>query len=235
LVNNEIGVFQNFKYISYICKKKSIIIHIDSSQCIGKFKLDFSKFKLDLISISSHKNYGPKGVGVLYIRRKSNIYLNILIHGGNNDSFLRSGTLPNHQIIGFCESVFLSYKNTYFNNFKLKNIKYIFFLELLKIDFINLNGDIKYCIPNIFNVSIDYIEGESLIISIKNLSLSTGSACSSNILEASYVLKSLSKKINIINSSIRITIGNYLKITEIYNILFLLNTNIKKLRIFSLI
>jgi len=196
LINNELGIFQNLYYITYICKKKFIILHVDGSQCLGKVILNFFELRIDLMSLSAHKNYGPKGIGLLYIRRKSNIYLNSLFHGGDNDLNLRSGTLPIHQIIGLSESYLLSYLNIFYNNFKFRNYKYIFFLELLKIDFIYLNGDFKYSVSNILNISIDHVEGESLIIAIKNLAISTGSACSSNILESSYVLKNLKKKNN---------------------------------------
>ncbi len=228
-VNNEIGVFQNISFLSKLCKIHKITLHLDCSQSVGKVFLNFENIKLDMVSISSHKIYGPKGVSLLYIRRKSNIYFKPLLHGGGQENNLRSGTVPTSLILGFYESFNLLKKIFFFENLKIRNLRNIFLTELLKIDSLFLNGDIKYRVPQNLNISFNFIEGESLIISVNNIALSTGSACASNTLESSHVLKSL-KNSNFINSSIRFTFGRFNKLTDIYFSLKILSFNIYKLR-----
>ncbi|WP_259292983.1 aminotransferase class V-fold PLP-dependent enzyme [Candidatus Nasuia deltocephalinicola] len=228
-INNEIGVFQNIFFLSQFCKLNKIAIHIDCSQAIGKILFNFENIKIDMASISSHKLYGPKGVSILYIRRKSNIYFKPIFHGGGQENNLRPGTIHTSLIVGFYECVSLIKKLIFFENLKIRNLRNIFLIELLKIDSIYINGDIKYRIPQNLNISFNFIEGESLIISINNISLSTGSACSSNTLESSHVLKFL-KNSNFINSSIRFTFGRFNKLTDIYFSLKFLSFNIYKLR-----
>ncbi len=228
-VNNEIGIFQNIFFLSKFCKLNKITFHLDCSQVAGKLSLNFKNIKIDMVSISSHKLYGPKGISLLYIRRKSNIYFKPIIHGGGQENNLRSGTLPTSLIVGFYESFNLTKKINFFENLKIRNLRNIFLFELLKIDSLYLNGDIKYRIPHNLNISFNFIEGESLIISVNNIALSTGSACASNTLESSHVLKFL-KNSNFINSSIRFTFGRFNKLTDIFFSLKILFFNIHKLR-----
>ncbi len=228
-INNEIGIFQNIFFLSQFCKINKIIIHIDCSQAIGKILFNFENIKIDMASISSHKIYGPKGVSILYIRRKSNIYFKAIFHGGGQENNLRPGTIQTALIVGFCECFNLIKKLIFFENLKIRNLRNIFLIELLKIDSLYINGDIKYRIPQNLNISFNFIEGESLIISINNIALSTGSACSSNTLQSSHVLKLL-KNSDFINSSIRFTFGRFNKLIDIYFSLKFLFFNIYKLR-----
>ncbi|WP_259286022.1 aminotransferase class V-fold PLP-dependent enzyme [Candidatus Nasuia deltocephalinicola] len=228
-VNNEIGIFQNIFFLSQLCKLNKIIIHIDCSQAVGKILFNFETIKIDIASISSHKIYGPKGISILYIRRKSNIYFKPIIHGGGQENNLRSGTIQTSLIVGFYECFNLMKRLIFFENLKIRNLRNIFLIELLKIDSLYINGDMKYRIPQNLNISFNFIEGESLMISINNIALSTGSACSSNNLESSHVLKLL-KNSEFINSSIRFTFGRFNKLTDIYFSLKFLFFNIYKLR-----
>ncbi|WP_259288879.1 aminotransferase class V-fold PLP-dependent enzyme [Candidatus Nasuia deltocephalinicola] len=228
-INNEIGVFQNILFLSRFCKLNKIALHVDCSQAVGKILFNLENIKIDLASISSHKLYGPKGVSILYIRRKSNIYFKPIFHGGGQENNLRPGTVPTSLIVGFFECVNLIKKIIFFENLKIRNLRNIFLIELLKIDSLYINGDIKYRVPQNLNISFNFIEGESLIISINNIALSTGSACASNSLESSHVLKFL-KNSKFINSSIRFTFGRFNKLTDIYFSLKLLFFNIYKLR-----
>ncbi|WP_259286152.1 aminotransferase class V-fold PLP-dependent enzyme [Candidatus Nasuia deltocephalinicola] len=228
-VNNEIGVFQNISFLSEFCKLNKVVLHVDCSQVIGKILFNLQNIKIDFASIASHKSYGPKGVSALYIRRKSSIYFKPILHGGGQENNLRSGTLNTSLIVGFNECVNLIKSLIFFENLKIRNLRNIFLIEILKIDSLYINGDIKYRIPQNLNISFNFIEGESLIISINNIALSTGSACASNTLESSHVLKLL-KNSNFINSSIRFTFGRFNKLTDIYFSLKLLFFNIYKLR-----
>ncbi|WP_259289144.1 aminotransferase class V-fold PLP-dependent enzyme [Candidatus Nasuia deltocephalinicola] len=228
-VNNEIGIFQNIFFLSLFCKLNKIVIHLDCSQAVGKILFNFETIKIDMASISSHKIYGPKGISMLYIRRKSNIYFKPQLHGGGQENNLRSGTIQTSLIVGFYECINLVKKLIFFENLKIRNLRNIFLIELLKIDSLYINGDLKYRVPQNLNISFNFIEGESLIISMNNIALSTGSACSSNTLESSHVLKLL-KNSNFINSSIRFTFGRFNKLTDIYFSLKFLFFNIYKLR-----
>ncbi|QND78571.1 Cysteine desulfurase [Candidatus Nasuia deltocephalinicola] len=231
-VNNELGIIQNINFVSNYCKFKKIILHIDSSQAFGKIFIDLKTLKIDIMSLSSHKLYGPKGCGSVYIRRKSNLYFKNIIHGGGQEKNIRSGTISTFCVIGFSESFSILKKIMFFENLKIKNLKNILFFEIIKIESIYINGDFKYRIPHNLNISFNFIEGESLIISIKNIAVSTGSACSSNILESSYVLKSLNKFIPL-NGSIRFTFGRFNKITDLYFLLKLLFKSVYRLRLIS--
>lgn len=229
-VNNEIGVIQNINYLSFFCKKNKIIFHVDAVQAIGKIKIDLNEIKIDILTLSVHKIYGPKGIGILYIRRKSNLYFIPLIHGGGQEKNLRSGTLFTPQIVGMSEIIYNLKNNMFFDNLKIKNYKNIFIREILKLDSIYINGDLKYRVPHNLNISFNYIEGESLILSLKNIAISTGSACASRNLEPSYVLKYLNRSYNILNSSIRFTFGRFNNLSDFYYLINLLFINIINLR-----
>ncbi|BEH03873.1 cysteine desulfurase [Candidatus Nasuia deltocephalinicola] len=228
-VNNEIGIIQNIFKLSNFCKIKKIFFHLDCSQAISKILINLNLLKIDMLTISAHKIYGPKGISCFYLRRKSNIYFKPIIHGGDQEKKIRPGTLSVPQIIGFGESLSIIKSIFFYENLKIKNFKNIFFYELLKIDSIYLNGDFKYRIPHNLNISFNFIEGESLILSIYNIAISTGSACVSNNLESSYVLKQLNNS-KIINNSLRFVFGRFNILSDIYFILKILFYNIFKLR-----
>ncbi|QCI26981.1 IscS subfamily cysteine desulfurase [Buchnera aphidicola (Thelaxes californica)] len=221
-VNNEIGVIQDIQKISEICKKNHIFFHVDATQSIGKIHIDIQKIHVDLLSFSAHKIYGPKGIGGLYVRRKPRIRLKTLIHGGGHERGLRSGTLPVHQIVGMGKA-FQIIKNIFNEeNKKITQLKNYFWKKLQNIKEIYLNSDPNYCIPHILNVSFNFIEGESLIMAIKDLAVSSGSACTSSSLEPSYVLSSLGIRDDLAHSSIRFSIGRFTTKEEIdyaYNII----------------
>ncbi|WP_343187962.1 IscS subfamily cysteine desulfurase [Buchnera aphidicola (Periphyllus koelreuteriae)] len=231
-VNNEIGIIQNIKKISEICSKKNVFFHTDSTQSIGKLKIDVKKIKLDLISFSAHKIYGPKGIGVLYIRRIPRIRLHPQIHGGGHERGMRSGTLPVHQIVGLSEACKLSRKKITSDFKKIKKLRNLLWNGLSKIKEIHLNSslDTKICVPHILNISFNYIEGESLIMSLKEIGISSGSACTSASLEPSYVLKALGLKDELAHSSIRFSIGRFTTKKDILFTIKLIKKSIKKLR-----
>ncbi|CAL4325495.1 Cysteine desulfurase IscS [Buchnera aphidicola (Thelaxes suberi)] len=229
-VNNEIGVIQDIESISKICVQKNIFFHVDATQSIGKIALDVKKTYINLISFSAHKIYGPKGIGGLYIRKKPKIRLEALIHGGGHERGLRSGTLPVHQIVGMSKAFEIT--KTYFNkhNEQILHLRNHFWNNLKKIEEIYLNSNLKYCVPHILNVSFNYIEGESLIMALKDLAISSGSACTSSSLEPSYVLSALGVKDELAHSSIRFSIGKFTTMKEINYAIVLIQKAVLKLR-----
>jgi len=231
-VNNEIGVIQNIKKISQICLLNKIFFHVDATQSIGKISINLQKTKIDLMSFSAHKIYGPKGIGVLYVRRKPRIRLNPQIHGGGHERGIRSGTLPVHQIVGMSEACKIAKKKQKKEFFRIEKLRNILWKGLSEIEEINLNSnlDTKIGVPHILNVSFNYIEGESLIMSLKEIGISSGSACTSESLEPSYVLKALGLKDELAHSSIRFSIGRFTTIEEIKFTIKLIKKSVKKLR-----
>ncbi|WP_343189453.1 IscS subfamily cysteine desulfurase [Buchnera aphidicola] len=215
-VNNEIGVIQNIKKISKICISKNIFFHVDATQSIGKISLNLKKISIDLLSFSAHKIYGPKGIGALYIKNKRpRIRLISQIHGGGHERGMRSGTLPVHQIVGFGEACKIIKKKRKKEIKKIKKLRNYFWNKIKNIEEVYLNGDLKNISPHILNISFNYIEGESLIMAMKDLAVSSGSACTSSSLEPSYVLKALKIKEELTHSSIRFSFGRFTKKIEI--------------------
>ncbi|NIH16835.1 MAG: IscS subfamily cysteine desulfurase [Buchnera aphidicola (Periphyllus lyropictus)] len=231
-VNNEIGVIQDIKKISKVCISKNIFFHVDATQSVGKISVNIKKLKVDLLSFSAHKIYGPKGIGVLYVKRKPRIRLNPQIHGGGHERGMRSGTLPVHQIIGMSEACKIARKNKKKDFLKIKKLRNTLWKGLSKIKEISLNSNLnlKIGVPHILNISFNYIEGESLIMSLKNIGISSGSACTSESLEPSYVLKALGLKDELAHSSIRFSIGKFTSIKEINFTIKLIKKSVKKLR-----
>ncbi|BFI91092.1 cysteine desulfurase [Enterobacterales bacterium endosymbiont of Anomoneura mori] len=229
-VNNEIGVIQNINEIGKICKKKKIFLHIDATQSFGKINIDVKKNNIDLMSFSAHKIYGPKGIGILYINNKPKIHITPQIHGGGHEKGLRSGTLAVHQIVGIGEACKIIIKEMKNDNYLYHILKSRFWNGIKKIEEIYLNGDFNNSVPNIINISFNYIEGESLIMSLKNIAVSSGSACTSSSLEPSYVLLSLGINEQLAHSSIRFSFGRFSKIEEIDYSINIINKSIKKLR-----
>ncbi|AZP36343.1 Cysteine desulfurase [Candidatus Annandia adelgestsuga] len=229
-VNNEIGTIQNIEKISKLCKSKKIIFHVDASQSVGKIPIDLNILSIDLLSFSGHKIYGPKGIGVLYIRKKPKVHIKAQIHGGGHEFGLRSGTLPVHQIVGIGKACEILNKEMTLENIKIKYLIYKLWNGIKDIEEIYLNSNIKKGISNILNVSFNYVEGESLIMSLKDIAVSSGSACTSSSLEPSYVLKEIGVSDELAHSSIRFSIGRFTTEKDIKYTILILKKSIKKLR-----
>jgi cysteine desulfurase len=230
-VNNEIGVIQNIEAIGKIARQHNLIFHVDAAQAVGKIKINLAQLEVDLMSFSSHKVYGPKGIGALYVRRKPRIRLLAQIHGGGHERGFRSGTLPTHQIVGMGEAFAIAANEMDTEIPKIKNLRD----KLLKgitdnIEEVYVNGDMEHRVVNNLNISFNYVEGESLIMAIKDIAVSSGSACTSASLEPSYVLRALGRNDELAHSSIRFTIGRFNTEEEIDFTIKLLIAKIGKLR-----
>ena len=208
MVNNEIGVIQDVETLGEICREKGIIVHVDAAQATGKVEIDLQKLKVDLMSFSAHKTYGPKGIGALYVRRKPRIRIEAQMHGGGHERF-RSGTLATHQIVGMGEAFRLAREEMGTENERIRMLRDRLWKGLSQIEEVYLNGDMDQRVPHNLNVSFNYVEGESLIMAIKELAVSSGSACTSASLEPSYVLRALGRNDELAHSSIRFTLGRF--------------------------
>ncbi len=229
-VNNEIGVIQDIETIGEICREKGIIFHVDSAQATGKVVIDLQKLKVDLMSFSAHKTYGPKGIGALYTRRKPRVRLHALIHGGGHERGLRSGTLPTHQIVGMGEAFEITQKEMHNENEKIRMMRDRLWNGLKDIEEVYLNGHFEKRVPHNLNVSFNYIEGESMIMALKEIAVSSGSACTSASLEPSYVLRALGREDELAHSSIRFSIGRFTRIEDVDFTIKLVKDKINKLR-----
>jgi cysteine desulfurase len=229
-VNNEIGVIQDMESIGKICKENKILFHVDAAQSPGKVEIDVHKYNIDLCSLSAHKAYGPKGIGALYVRRKPRVRIQAQMHGGGHERGFRSGTLPTHQIVGMGEAFRLAKEEMDIDNSRIKKLRDILWNGLKDMEEIYLNGDLSQRIPGNLNVSFNYVEGESLIMAIKGMAVSSGSACTSASLEPSYVLRALGRDDELAHSSIRMTIGKYTTEEEINISIKLLKDAVTKLR-----
>tara|TARA_B100001173_G_scaffold86072_1_gene73791 strand:+ start:368 stop:1585 length:1218 start_codon:yes stop_codon:yes gene_type:complete len=208
-INNELGSINDIDKIGDFTREKNIIFHVDAAQSIGKINIDLSKSNVDLMSFSAHKCYGPKGMGALYVRRKPRVRLEALIHGGGHERGFRSGTLATHQIVGMGEAFSLVKKEMEKDNKKIKELSEFFWDQISGIEEIVLNGNKKNKVANITNVSFSYVEGESLIMALKDVAVSSGSACTSASLEPSYVLRALGRPDELAHSSIRFSFGRF--------------------------
>ena len=229
-VNNEIGVIQDLESIGKLCKENKIVFHVDAAQSPGKVELDVNKFNIDLCALSAHKAYGPKGIGALYVRRKPRIRLQPQMHGGGHERGFRSGTLPTHQIVGMGEAFKYAKTEMVKDNKKIKKLRDMLWDGLKDMEEIYLNGDLNQRIPGNLNISFNFVEGESLIMAIKDIAVSSGSACTSASLEPSYVLRALGREDELAHSSIRMTIGKYTTEEEISHTIDLLKNAVSKLR-----
>jgi cysteine desulfurase len=229
-VNNEIGVVQDIERIGEICREKGVIFHVDSAQAAGKVPIDLSRLKVDLMSFSAHKIYGPKGIGALYVRRKPRIRLEAQMHGGGHERGLRSGTLPTHQIVGMGEAFAVAQAEMATENERVRMLRNKLWNGLKQIEEVYVNGDMEQRVPHNLNVSFNFVEGESLIMAIKDVAVSSGSACTSASLEPSYVLKSLGRSDELAHSSIRFTIGRFTTEEEVAYTVDLVRAKIAKLR-----
>lgn len=229
-VNNEIGVIQDIATIGEICREKGIIFHVDSAQATGKMEIDLSVLKVDLMSFSAHKTYGPKGIGALYIRRKPRIRLEAQMHGGGHERGFRSGTLATHQIVGMGEAFYIAQQEMGTELERIRMLRDRLWAGLSDIEEVHLNGDMEQRVPHNLNVSFNYVEGESLVMALKELAVSSGSACTSASLEPSYVLRALGRSDELAHSSIRFTIGRFTTVEEIDFAIELIRSKIGKLR-----
>ena len=229
-VNNEIGVIQDIDAIGEICRERGIVFHVDAAQAAGKVEIDVTKNKVDLLSLSAHKIYGPKGIGALYVRRKPRIRLEAQMHGGGHERGFRSGTLASHQIVGMGEAFRIAKEEMAAENERLLGLRNRF-LELIDgIEEVYINGDMEHRYVGNLNISFNFVEGESLIMAVQELAVSSGSACTSASLEPSYVLRALGRNDELAHSSLRITLGRFTTLEEVEYAANLLKSKIGKLR-----
>jgi cysteine desulfurase len=229
-VNNEIGVIQDIAAIGEICRDKGIVFHVDGAQATGKVEIDLSKLKVDLMSFSAHKTYGPKGIGALYVRRKPRVRLEAQIHGGGHERGLRSGTLATHQIVGMGEAFRLARLEMGTENERVRTLRDRLLNGLKDMEEVYVNGDMVHRVPHNLNISFNFVEGESLIMAIKEIAVSSGSACTSASLEPSYVLRALGRNDELAHSSILFTLGRFTTQEDIDFTVALLQRKIAKLR-----
>jgi cysteine desulfurase len=229
-INNELGTVNDISKIGDVTRDKGIFFHVDAAQSTGKVNIDLEKMSVDLMSFSAHKTYGPKGVGALYVRRKPRVRLEALIHGGGHERGMRSGTLATHQIVGMGEAFRLANKEMEEDHKKISKYHEKFLDKVKEIDHVYINGDLNNKVPNILNVSFNFVEGESLIMGLKDIAVSSGSACTSASLEPSYVLRALGRKDELAHSSIRFSFGRFTSDDDVNNTLDILGNVVHRLR-----
>ncbi len=229
-VNNEIGVVQDLNAIGAICREKGIIFHVDAAQATGKIELDMQSMPIDLMSLASHKTYGPKGIGALYVRRKPRVRLEAQMHGGGHERGMRSGTLATHQIVGMGEAFRIAKDEMPKDLAHAKALRDRLLNGLKDLEQVFVNGDMEHGVPHYLNMSFNYVEGESLIMGIKGLAVSSGSACTSASLEPSYVLRALGRSDELAHSSLRMTFGRFTTEEEIDYAIKTIRENVLKLR-----
>ena len=229
-VNNEIGVIQDIPAIGAMCREKGIIFHVDAAQATGKLPIDLATLPVDLMSLASHKTYGPKGIGALYVRRKPRIRLEAQMHGGGHERGMRSGTLPTHQIVGMGEAFRIAREEMAQDLAKAHSLQKRLLDGLTDMEQVFINGDMAQRVPHNLNISFNYVEGESLIMGIKGLAVSSGSACTSASLEPSYVLRALGRSDELAHSSLRMTIGRFTTAEEIDYAIGTIRENVTRLR-----
>ena len=230
MVNNEIGVIQPIAELGDLCRAKGIIFPCDAVQAAGKVEIDLAKLKVDLMTITAHKMYGPKGIGALYIRRKPRVRIEAQIHGGGHERGFRSGTLATHQIVGMGEAARIAKAEMGADNERIRRLRDRLWNGLSEMEAVVLNGDLERRIPGNLNVSFNYVEGESLIMAIKDIAVSSGSACTSASLEPSYVLRALGRSDELAHSSIRFTLGKFTTREEVDFAATLVKAKVAKLR-----
>lgn len=232
-VNNEIGVIQDIEAIGNACRERGVIFHVDAAQSAGKVPIDLEKLPVDLMSFSAHKIYGPKGIGALYVRRKPRIRLEAQMHGGGHERGLRSGTLPTHQIVGMGEAFRIAREEMVQDNERIRMLRDRLLKGIKDIEEVYINGDLEHRLPGNLNVSFNFIEGESLIMALKDLAVSSGSACTSASLEPSYVLRALGRDDELAHSSIRFSIGRFTTAEDVDYTVEKIRASVEKLRALS--
>ena len=230
IVNNEIGVIQDIAAIGAICREKGVIFHVDAAQGTGKVEIDVATLPVDLMSLTSHKTYGPKGIGALFVRRKPRIRIEAQMHGGGHERGMRSGTLPTHQIVGMGEAYRIAKAEMGEENRRIRVLHQRMLDGLKNVEQVFINGHAERRVPHNLNMSFNYVEGESLMMGIKGLAVSSGSACTSASLEPSYVLRALGRSDELAHSSLRMTIGRWTTEAEIDYAVDTIKTNVAKLR-----
>ena len=230
LVNNEIGVIQDITAIGNICRENNVIFHVDAAQATGKVKIDLEQLPVDLMSFCAHKTYGPKGIGALYVRRKPRIRIEAQMHGGGHERGMRSGTLATHQIVGMGEAFKIARLEMESENVRIRTLRDKLLHGLETIEETYVNGDLEHRVAHNLNISFNYVEGESLIMAIKDIAVSSGSACTSASLEPSYVLRALGRNDELAHSSIRFSIGRFTTEADIDYTIALLKSKVHKLR-----
>ena len=230
IVNNEIGVIQDIPAIGAMCRERGIILHVDAAQATGKVAIDMATLPVDLMSLASHKTYGPKGIGALYVRRKPRVRLEAQMHGGGHERGMRSGTLPTHQCVGMGEAFRLARQEMGTESERIRMLQQRLLAGLQPIEQIFINGHLERRVPHNLNVSFNFVEGESLIMGVKGIAVSSGSACTSASLEPSYVLRALGRSDELAHSSLRMTIGRFSTEAEIDYAVATLQDRVSKLR-----
>jgi cysteine desulfurase len=230
LVNNEIGVIQDIAAIGAICRERGIVFHVDAAQATGKVAIDLAKLPVDLMSLASHKTYGPKGIGALYVRRKPRVRIEAQMHGGGHERGMRSGTLPTHQIVGMGEAFRIARADMGAENERIRGLQQRLLRALSDVEQVFVNGHLEQRVPHNLNMSFNFVEGESLIMGCKGIAVSSGSACTSASLEPSYVLRALGRSDELAHSSLRMTIGRFTTAEEIDHAAGLIRDRVAKLR-----
>tara|TARA_B100001029_G_scaffold133404_1_gene112288 strand:+ start:2402 stop:3631 length:1230 start_codon:yes stop_codon:yes gene_type:complete len=229
-INNELGTINDLESIGKIARDKGIFFHVDAAQSTGKIDIDLRTLPVDLMSFSAHKTYGPKGIGALFVRRKPRVRIAAQIHGGGHERGMRSGTLPTHQIVGMGEAFRIAKEEMHEDLIRIKSLHNKFYDSVSKIEEIYVNGDMKNKVSNILNISFAYVEGESLIMALKDIAVSSGSACTSASLEPSYVLRALGRKDELASSSIRFSFGRFTTEDDVDYTLSLIKHAVDRLR-----
>ncbi|MGO9987267.1 MAG: IscS subfamily cysteine desulfurase [Steroidobacteraceae bacterium] len=229
-VNNEIGVIQDIEAIGRICRERGVLFHVDAAQSTGKVKIDLNALPVDLMSFSAHKTYGPKGIGALYVRRRPRVRIEAQMHGGGHERGMRSGTLPTHQIVGMGEAFRLAQEEMPAENERIRGLRDKLLAALSSIDETYVNGDLQARVPHNLNISFNFVEGESLMMSMKGVAVSSGSACTSASLEPSYVLRALGRPDELAHSSIRLSVGRFTTEADIDATIELITHSVSKLR-----
>lgn len=232
-VNNEIGVIQDIEAIGELCRSRKIIFHVDAAQSAGKIEIDLQKLKVDLLSLSAHKVYGPKGVGALYVRRKPRVRIEAQMHGGGHERGMRSGTLATHQIVGMGEAFKIAKEEMAEESKRILALRNRLLDGLKDMEELYVNGNLENRVPHNLNLSFNYVEGESLLMAIEDLAVSSGSACTSASLEPSYVLRAIGRNDELAHSSIRFSIGRYTTEEDVDYTIKLLREKVDKLRMLS--
>ena len=229
-VNNEIGVIQDIKAIGEIARENKLIFHVDAAQSPGKVEIDLEGVKVDLMSFSAHKTYGPKGIGALYVRRKPRVRIEAQMHGGGHERGMRSGTLPTHQIVGMGEAFRIAKEEMVDENKRIRILRDRLLDGLKDIEEVYINGDIEHRVPHNLNMSFNFVEGESLIMALKDIAISSGSACTSASLEPSYVLRALGRDDELAHSSLRFSIGRFTTEADVDHAITVIRSAVSKLR-----
>ncbi len=229
-VNNEIGVIQDIKAIGEIARENKVIFHVDAAQSPGKVEIDLEGVKVDLMSFSAHKTYGPKGIGALYVRRKPRVRIEAQMHGGGHERGMRSGTLPTHQIVGMGEAFRIAKEEMVDENKRIRILRDRLLDGLKDIEEVYINGDIEHRVPHNLNMSFNFVEGESLIMALKDIAISSGSACTSASLEPSYVLRALGRDDELAHSSLRFSIGRFTTEADVDHAITVIHSAVSKLR-----